>query len=444
MTLYCFLAPLFAIMKQPYIQKGSFMRYLIYAIIVVIDLYAIFLDVPQKQTVHIKAPLLDIAYEEKMALQYLNTLRTNAGMAPYQTSPILKKTADNHATYLIANNATGHYEEEGKKHYTGEMPYQRAIAAGYQVSMLTENVTNNSLNYKDAIDNLFAAIYHRFGFLDFISDEIGIAVAQDPQNTEVNTYVFDMGIHRLNQACSGKSYSGAERYAYKICLDPTHKIREKTLLDILNAKKIASKTIIVYPYDGQTDVPPVFYNETPDPLPDYDVSGFPISIQFNDAHIKQADVRDISLYTPEGEKVKSKVLYDQNDPNKLLKPGQFALLPLTRLKYDTRYKVVLTYAHEGKITQKVWHFHTRKLPEPAFVITQNKQALKIKPHTTYTLYFKPQNRHDVLGDLHFPADVKVNLLDQNTIQLRLDSENTEPFDLTSEDKEIHFKVLSKT
>ena len=419
------------------------MRYFLYAVIVAIDLYAIFLNTPSAKTFQIKAPAMDTAYEETMALEYLNRLRSGAGMATYTTSNILTKAAQNHANYLVANHQNGHYETPGKPGFTGKMPHERAIAAGYKVAMLTENVTNNSLNYKDAIDNLFSAIYHRFGFLDFVSDEIGIAVAQDRKDTDFNAFVFDMGVRDLHAACAGESYSGAERYAYKICVDPAHRILERKLLDILSVQKKASKPIVVYPYDNQDDVPPVFYNETPDPLPDYDVSGFPVTIQFNDYYLKQANVRSISLYDPKGREIKSKILYHRNDPNHMMKPGQYALLPLTRLAYDTRYKVVLVYEHGKQKIEKVWHFQTRKLPKPYFIITQN-QTLKIKPYTTYSLYFPPKNRHDVLGSLHFPADLKVRFLDQNTVQIRLESDNSEPFLFESGDKKVHIEVETKS
>ncbi len=416
------------------------MRYLLYAIIVVIDLYALWLP-PSSKTFKIKPPVMDTVYEETMALEYLNTLRQNAGMAPYGTSEILKKAAKNHAAYLIANHETGHYETKGKPGFTGKMPHERAVYAGYRVAMLTENVTNNSLDYKDAIDNLFSAIYHRFGFLDFISDEIGIGVAQDGKDTDYNAFVFDMGVHDLNEACSGKSYSGPDRYAYKICVDPLHRIEERRLLKILSAEKIASKEIVVYPYDGQNDVPPVFYNETPDPLPDYDVSGFPVTVQFNDYYIRQADVRSISLFDPSGKEIRSKILYAKNDPNHMMKPGQYALLPLTRLAYDATYSVVLRYLSDGKKVEKKWRFHTRKLPEPSFVIDQSRATIAIEPHRTYTLYFPPRDAHDTLGDLHFPADVRVRFLDQNTVQLRLESKNREPFTFKSGERAVEIGVL---
>ena len=416
------------------------MRYLIYTIIVAIDLYAIFLHTPSHKTLQVKAPLLDTHYEAMMALEYLNRLRTHAGMAPYASGRILTQAAQNHADYLVRHHQKGHFETPHTSGFTGKLPVERVISAGYKVAFVTENVTNNSLDYKDAVDSLFSAIYHRFGFLDFQSDEIGIGVAQDRQDTDFNAYVFDAGMHALNAACGDKSYNGNERYAFKVCVDPAHRILERRLLEILNSQKIASKKIVLYPYDGQQDVPPVFYDEAPDPLPDYEVSGFPVTIAFNDYYIRQANVRSISLYGPDGREIPSKILYWKNDPNHMLKKNQYALMPLTRLSYGTTYRAELRYEHGGKRVIKKWTFRTRELPKPHFVITQKGQSVTIEPHTTYTLYFPPKNRHDRLGDLHFPADLKVRFLDFNTVQIRLDSDNTDPFTFKSDAHEVKITV----
>ncbi len=416
------------------------MRYILYIIIVAIDLYAIFLHNPSSRTFEIKAPVMNCFYESSMALEYLNTLRTRAGMPPYTTGAILTKAAQNHSDYLVAHHQNGHFEEPGLSGFTGKIPHERAIAAGYRVAMLTENVSVNALDYKDSVDGLFAAVYHRFGFLDFQSDEIGIGVSQDPDDTDYNAFVYDMGVKALNDACSGPDYDGAERYAYKVCVDPAHKIRESRLLQILNASKVASKPIVIYPYENQTDVPPVFYDETPDPLPGYEVSGFPVTVQFNDYYIKGAAVHAISLFGPDGKELPSKILYAGNDPHHMLKKGYFALLPLHRLAYGTQYKVVLDYSSGGKHTRKVWHFKTRELPEPAITIAGDEKHVTIEPHRTYTLYFKPRNPHDRLTSLHFPADLKVRFLDLNTVQIRLQSDNRAPFTLKSGDRRVDFSV----
>ncbi len=416
------------------------MRFFVLLILSSLCVYAFWFDSPKPKTIEIKAPPMDVAYEKSMALDYLNTLRQETGMSRYITNKILQKAAMTHANYLIQNHKLGHFEKEGARGFTGETPKQRALQAGYQVGMITENVSVNVLDYKDSIDELFSAIYHRFGFLDFQSDEIGIGIVQNPKDTNQNAFVYDMGIYELDDLCTQRSYDGDEKYVYHICKNPNHRIEEQTFHSLFQLRKSASKKLIIYPYDKQDNVPPAFYNESPDPLPEYDVSGFPISIQFNDYYFKHSRLTTFALYTMDDEEIPAKVLDVKNDPNHMFKPNQYALFPYKRLDYDTPYKVVVTYRADGKNATKEWHFRTKKLPKPFFIITKNQAHIKIKPHTLYTLYFKPVDSHDLLKDLHFPADVEIRFLDQNTITLKLTSNNTESFEVKSGVKTLHVEI----
>ena len=62
-------------------------------------------------------------------------------------------------------------------------------------------------------------------------------------------------------------------------------------------------------------MPLAFYNESPDPLPDYDVSGFPISVEFNDHFIKNVKLKDFRLLNEEKEVVETRTLDQHNDPH---------------------------------------------------------------------------------------------------------------------------------
>ncbi len=394
----------------------------------------------KQKTVEIKASVLDIEYEKSMALDYLNTLRQKAGMSKYLYNKDLEKAATAHALYLIKNKTLGHYESPGKKGFVGKTPKHRVLKMGYNVGFVTENVSNDSLDYKDSIDGLFSAIYHRFGFLDFQSDEIGIGIAQDPKDTNRKAYVYNMGIYELNNLCSQKSYSGNKRYLYKVCKDPNHKIEKSAFSNAMNAKKSTAKKIVIYPYNNQKDVPPAFYKESPDPLPEYDVSGFPVSFQFNDYFFKNAKLTSLSLFDPNNKEVDAKILYKKNDPNGMIKKNQYALFPLKRLSYDTTYKVSATYTSNGKKYKKEWSFTTKKLPKPFFIIKKNRSKITISPKITYTLYFEPLNAHDILNGMHFPADLKVKFLDQNTIEIKLVSNIKDSFQLKSGNKIVEVDV----
>ena len=416
------------------------MRSLLLFFLITLQSDAFWFSKTEHKVIEVKAPPLDISYEKTMALEYLNTLRQKAGMVPYVPSAILEKAADAHAHYLIANHAQGHYESPSHKGFSGKTPTDRALASGYSVGMITENVSVNVFDYKASIDGLFSAIYHRFGFLDFQSDEIGIGITQNPKDTNQNAYVYDMGIYELNRLCNTKSYNGEGKYVYKVCKDPSHRIAKSAFHEALQIRKSLSKKIVVYPYDNQKDIPPAFYAESPDPLPDYDVSGFPVSIQFNDYYFKHARIKSFQLFDDKGKKITGRIVTSANDLNALFTENQFALFPLKRLGYNQRYKVVVTYRADGKNGTMIWHFQTRKLKKPFFVIHKRETHIIIRPHTTYQLYFVPENEHDLLADLIFPADATVKFLDQNTIQLRLDSDNMNDFQLKSGKRVVKIKV----
>jgi hypothetical protein len=419
------------------------MRIVTLLFLFLLPMYAFWFSTPKPKIIEIKAPPLDIEYEKTMAVEYLNTLRQKAGMSPYMPSPLLEKAAQSHANYLILNHEQGHLEKPSKRGFTGETPARRTLQAGYNVSMITENISVNALGYQDAVEGLFSAIYHRFGFLDFQSDEIGTGIVQDSKNSNNNAYVFDMGIYELNDLCSQKSYHERGKYVYKVCKDPNHRIDEALFKKALNLRKSLSRKIVIYPYDGQKEIPPAFYKETPDPLPDYDVSGFPISIQFNDYFYKHVRVTSFVLFDNKNKKVPARILDAATDPNIQFNKTQFALFPLKRLSYNTRYKAVVHYRADGKNGTKIWHFQTKTLHKPFFVIQKNRAEITIRPNTTYQLYFVPANGHDILEDLIFPADVRVKFLDPNTIELKLTTQNSDDFEIKSGKKvvQVHVKAL---
>ena len=379
---------------------------------------------------------MDIAYQRSMALDYLNSLREDSGMSRYYTNNALQKAASAHAKYLVLNQKSGHYESEIDEGYSGETPKDRVLSTNYQVGLITENVTVNSQDYKDSVDKLFAAIYHRFGFLDFQSDEIGIGVAQDSKDGAKNAFVYDMGVYELNDLCTQKSYSGNDRYVYGICKDPDKRINEDEFQSLFRRIKASSKKVIIYPYEGQEDVPPAFYNETPDPLPEYDVSGFPISIQFNDYYYKEVQLLSFKLFSEDGEEIPTILMDKESDPNRIFKESQYALFPTKRLSYNSRYRVIAKYEADGKKESKSWSFSTKSVSKPFVIIDDDKAQITIKPHTLYTIYFRPKDAHDLLSDLHFPADIEVKFLDQNTITLKLNSNNHDSFVFRSGGKSL--------
>jgi phosphotransferase system IIB component len=130
---------------------------------------------------------------------------------------------------------------------------------------------------------------------------------------------------------------------------------------------------VVYPYDGQKDVPTAFVgNEFPDPVPEpgvdvneAEVLGYPITIQTNPVDEK-GEIVDIRMKLMEGDK---EVECHFSSPTKPSNPesapaGAWCLLPKKALKPKTEYRVVADWMNSNKKTTSTakhmeWTFKTQ-------------------------------------------------------------------------------------
>ncbi len=363
-------------------------------------------------------PDVHINIEQKNALNYLNKLRIGAGLIPLTENNKLENAAKNHANYLIKNHTIGHFEDKNSIGYTGKYGSQRSIYSGYKTSMVIENISNNNFTAKESIDGLMAAIYHRFGFLDFHIDEIGIGIKQNLNDKSQTAFVYDMGSHNLEDICQKKNSIRVGEYADNICADRSLKIEAKLFNKILSSNRKRNKKIVKYPFDGQKDVPPAFYDELPDPLPDYSVSGFPISVSFNESYFKKVDMLSFKLFDNNGTEIKETIVYNKNsDPNKRLKRFEFALFPLKRLEWNSKYSVEIIYKADNQLKREYWSFKTRQFKLPFYKVTSNKNSFKIKTGENNIFYFPPNSKRDILGSLKYPANLDISFIDKNTIKL---------------------------
>ncbi|HIP46936.1 MAG TPA: CAP domain-containing protein, partial [Campylobacterales bacterium] len=122
--------------------------------------------------------LTSVSTIQDEGVSYLNSLRADAGMIPFQREYHLEDAAQNHANYLIINNTFSHYESQNASGFTGVAPANRAQFEAYAYAGVGENISSSNASVEKSIDTLFSAIYHRFGFLNFDYDEIGVGFAQ--------------------------------------------------------------------------------------------------------------------------------------------------------------------------------------------------------------------------------------------------------------------------
>jgi len=383
---------------------------------------------------------MDVSYEKSEAYMYLNEIRRAAGMSTLSENEKLASAAQAHADYLVTNNVSEHAEIPGHTGFTGRTPMARALHAGYDASSVSENISTKNHSGKSSVDGLFSAIYHRFGFLDPSIDQLGIGIAEDPDNSEKNAFVYLMGNSELEQLCNMPGFKGSGKYVYNVCKDPRHRIAEKKFRQALNYNKKHNPEIILYPYDGQTEVPPAFYSETPDPLPDYEVSGFPVSVVFNDYFFKKVHVESFKLFSREGKEIESIRFMDRgNDPHRRFTAFQFALFPLERLSYNTQYRAEITY-RTGRGTKHLsWSFTTRKLLEKLHIIEGRETTLALDPLRSHILYFRPLGPHDIIDNISFPLNVDIRFLDNHTVKISpVGSRND--FDISGGGRLVHIKL----
>ncbi len=362
------------------------------------------------------------AKEQQGALSYINSLRQKSGLIKFKSNKKLNKAAKSHASYLVRQQKHGHYEKKGWKGYTGRTPSDRVLRAGYASKAVMENVTENAKNYQHSIDILFAAIYHRFVFLNFENNEIGVGNATTKKKRRVvSAFVYNAGSTEINKLCK-RSYMMENNtyYIQNMCknsdkLIPRHLYEQKQ-------DKVRKKNsgIVLYPYPNAKNVLPVFYTEKPHPLPGSKVSGYPVTVQFNPLFYKKVKLKKFRLYDNKGKRVKKvKILTSKSDKNHRLTKLQFALMPLKRLEYAKTYQVEFEAVADGKRIKKSWQFTTKKPKGTLYKITKRQTTLKAKRGEKIALYFEPKSNKDVLDCINYTDKLHITCEDHNTLLLTI-------------------------
>ena len=358
------------------------------------------------------------AKETQSALEYLNAHRQKSGLIKFKPNKKLNKAAKAHANYLVRQQRNGHYEKKGWKGYTGRTPSDRVLKAGYASKAVMENVTENARNYQHSIDILLAAIYHRFVFLNFENDEIGIGTASTAKKRRVTSaFVYNTGSTEITKLCK-RSYDMENNtyYVQNMCKD-SKKLIPRYLYEQKQAKvRKKNSKIVLYPYPNAKNVLPAFYTENPHPLPGYKVSGYPVTVQFNPLFYKEVKLKKFRLFDENNKRIKKvKILTHKSDTNHRLTKLQFALMPLQRLEYGTRYHVEFEAVVDEKRVKKSWKFTTKKPKGRMHKITKKKTTLKVKRGEKVSLYFEPASKKDILDCISYTDKLHISCVDQNTL-----------------------------
>ena len=187
---------------------------------------------------------------------WINYRRGQIGVPQVPENAQINNAALGHSEYLRVNNLMSHDQVAGRQGFTGADLGARLNAAGYTLradrGYAYGEVISGSRNGSGfyMAEELITAIYHRFVIFEPMFREIGTGAAT---------------------AGSGYRYFTAD-FASRDGFGPG----------------IARGTLVTWPFNGQTQVVPNFFSNTeqPDPVPNANEVGYPISVHTNlDANV---------------------------------------------------------------------------------------------------------------------------------------------------------------
>ena len=341
----------------------------------------------------------EIQNQEQTALKAINTLRQTLGLPPFQLNSTLSTAARQHAQYSVTNNQQSHQQQPGLVNFSGETPKQRAFAAGYQ-SPVSEVIAYNKPTAELLIGDLMSAIYHRLTLLNMTQNEIGIGIADDQTGIVKTALVALTGNHALNQLCQEPQTTQLGQYYYQTLCQSGIYINQKAYQNVLHTAAMDAPKLIHWPAEN-AQVAPVFYEEHPDPLPNCNVSGFPVHVQINPIYHGRirfvADSFEVyEIHDTEKRAILPETIFtNQTDPNrpqhKTSKPEWIAFFPKQRLNWNQTYQAQIDWLEGNKRHQLSWQFHTQKQPGLVIIPAPAPKTLSvsIRPGQTRTLYFPP-------------------------------------------------------
>jgi len=244
----------------------------------------------------------------KAALDRTNCYRNLLGLNPGLLDPALDEAAQSHADYMSRNNTVTHQQIAGTGGFTGEWVWDRFEAAGYPIqngNSWGEVVAYGYEDPADAIDGWVETVYHRIPYTTPDWRELG--------------------------------YGQSGLYS---------------AMGFVTRYPAQQSSAVLYPVQGQLDVPPTFQSdeEWPDPAPDHSLVGMPITVSVGaeDATNSQQNpyqlvLNEASLSGPDGD-LEFLALEPDNDSWLF---NTIALVPVEPLQPGSRYEGMLDISWIG-------------------------------------------------------------------------------------------------
>ena len=256
---------------------------------------------------------------------WFNFRRQQMGLAALARNTQIDRAASNHSNYQALNDTITHDEVAGKRGFTGVSVLNRLQAAQYQFpasnyaygEVISATADTNGVS---AAEDLIAAIYHRF-------------VIFEPKFLETG-------------AASATAGSG---YTYF-----TTNFATRTL----DQGGLGAGRLVTYPFKDQQNLPVVFYSdqEQPDPVPDRNEVGYPVSVHADITSV--LTVQSFTINPHGGAALTTKLLRYGTDPE-INRPSVVSIIPLAVLQAQTLYDVRFVGSVDGVPVTLAWSFKTR-------------------------------------------------------------------------------------
>ncbi|MYN28898.1 CAP domain-containing protein [Duganella levis] len=259
---------------------------------------------------------------------WINFRRGQLGLSVLTRNSQITAAAQGHSDYQRINNTITHEQTVGLPGFTGVGLVNRLNAAGYTLTDRTYaageviSATSNPSGVYQA-EQLIAAIYHRFVIFEPVFRELGTGGATANGGTTYFTADF-----AVRDTFSGL---GAGRF-------------------------------VTYPRNQQTNVPVNFFSDTesPDPVPNQNEVGYPISLHA-DSYGRVPGTVVVQSFTvaPRGAAALSTRLLSYAAGTTGTTSTAAAIVPLAPLKSATAYDVNFTGTVGGVAVNTSWSFSTQ-------------------------------------------------------------------------------------
>ncbi len=254
---------------------------------------------------------------------WINFRRTQAGLPALRRDPRVDLAAARHSNYQQLNDLVTHDEDPRKPGYIAAVTSERLRAADFPLlaTAFADGEVIAATGTPDgfaSVEGLLGAIYHRY-------------VVLEPM---------------FNAAGAGAAHRDGSFYWLTM-----------NLVGLKGATGIAKGSVVVWPLPSQTNVRPNFFSdqETPDPVPQADEVGYPISVQANLDAVLRVD--HFTLSDADGRTVDTTQLDARTDRD--TPPSAASIIPLQPLRSGMTYSVSFAGRLDEQMIERSWSFTTR-------------------------------------------------------------------------------------